>query len=246
MATTTTSPTDGTDIRNSNLDEAFAALQKYDRGSPRASLIPIDDAMTSPYASGIRLGLEQRLLAVLRSAASNSAKEYICGKLAQTGTAAAVSSMAELLSNPNLAHAALNALASIPGPEAAIALRRSLSVLEGIPLLGAIQAVGHRQDVKSVGLLAGLLKCPDPALAGAAAHALGHIGVPSAARALTRFLSAASPGVQNTVADACLICARKLLAEGHPRTVRALCSPLTTRQWPPHFQKAAQLCLAAI
>ncbi|HOW65974.1 MAG TPA: hypothetical protein P5186_16380 [Candidatus Paceibacterota bacterium] len=231
--------------RHPEMDQAFAALKKYDRGSSRADLVPIDDAVASRPDSCNRSELERRLLAMLQSPVSLSAKEYICGKLALIGTAASATSLLELLPDSRLAHAALNALMAIPGPESAAALRQSLAILTGMPLLGAIQAVGHRQDSKSVNRLAGFLENPDPALAEAAAHALGLIGVPSGARALIRFLPKASPLLKNTMADSCLRCARILLEQGQTRTVKALCRPFTSSPWPAHVREAAQQCLSA-
>ena len=129
------------------LDPSFDALAKYDRGSGRETLKPIDAAvMAAPKDPELRADLEVRLAAVLRGPASAVAKEYACGKLALVGGPGAVAALAGLLSNAGLSHPAADALQRLACVEAATALRESLTKLSGLPLVGAITALGARRD----------------------------------------------------------------------------------------------------
>ena len=122
-----------------------------------------------------RTDLENRLVAVLKSDVSRDAKDFACRKLMIIGTAASVPTLASLLSDKDLAHMARFALERIPAPQAAQALREALPKLNGSLKIGVISSLGVRRDAESVAPLAKLLTDSDPAVARAAAIALGDI-----------------------------------------------------------------------
>jgi HEAT repeat protein len=227
------------------LDTAFAALTRYDRGSGRGALLPIDDAVAAATPdTALRAALETRLVAVLRGPASAVAREYACEKLARIGGPDAAPALAALLSDPDLAHAAANALRAIPGEAASRALRQSLERLSGLPLLGAIAALGQRRDATSVAALAGFLGHAEERVATAAAAALGEIGTVAAARELQAFLARAPQTIRSALAEACLVCAEHLRQAGETRAARRLLDTLLGTAPAPHVRAAALRLLA--
>ncbi len=209
-------------------EEAFRALPGYDTGSPRATVLPIDDAVAASLNEpSARTHMEARLLTVLKETGSAVAKEYICSKLAIVGTKAAVPALAALLGEPGLATAARNALERIPGTAPSSALRKVLPRLTGSTRLGVIQSLGVRRDAASARLLAAFLENPDPQLAGAAAAALGEIGSARAARALRGFFSKAPATLKPEVANAMLVCADRLVEQGLSAETEQILRPLT-------------------
>jgi hypothetical protein len=167
------------------------------------------------------------------------AKEYVCAQLAVMGGPATTVALGELLAQPELAHAATNALQVMPGPEAVATLRASLGRLAGLPLIGVITALGMRRDADSVVALERMLADTDNGVASAAAAALGEIGSMAAARALGAFLSQAPLPLRPALGDACLVGAARVRAAGGPIVARALLDALLATEPPGHVRAAA-------
>jgi HEAT repeat protein len=157
---------------------------------------------------------EQKLIAVLQSDAPPQEKAITCKHLAICGTKDAVPALAALLSNEQLASWARIALEAIPDPAADDALRESLVKLQGKLLVGAINSIGVRRDVKATERIAARLNDTDAELASAAAVALGRIGTAESAKPLAQALSKAPLAVRSAVAEGCILCAEKFLAVG--------------------------------
>jgi len=163
---------------------------------------------------------QRELIAVLQSDAPKAEKAIACKRLAIYGGEQSVPVLAPLLADKDLASWARIALEAIPGPAAHAALRSALGKLEGRLLVGAINSIGVRRDVKAVGILVQKLDDADAGVASAAAVALGHIGGDSAAEALTQSLAHAPAGVRSAVAEGCILCAEGFLADN--RTAEAV------------------------
>ena len=186
------------------LDQAFEALKTYDWGAERSPLEPINEAIISSRNDAVaRKDLEARLISALKTPISRDAKDYVCRKLMQIGTAASVSTVAELLVDKDLSHMARFALERNPAPEAAQALRDALP-----------RVAGQRRDVASVASLAKMLNDTDGTIARSAALALGAIRTSEAAKALSN-AKANAPETQIAITDASLSCADSLLAVGN-------------------------------
>lgn len=228
------------------VDKAFDALKTYDWGTDRNTLNPIDEAVVATHGdAAARKVLETRLVAVLKSGASRSAKDYVCRTLKTIGTAESVPALAALLPDKDLSHMARYALERIPAPEAAAAMRDALPKLSGALKVGAIGSLGVRRDAASVAALAGLLGDGDKAIASAAACALGNIGTPEAAKALLEFVKKAPEGVKVAATDGCLVCAERLLAEGKKAEAIAIYKSLSGADQPKHVRLAATRGLLA-
>ncbi len=135
----------------------------------------------------------EQLEALKNPDATLAQRQDACRKLALIGTAESVPALALLLGDPELSHMVRYALEPIPDPSVDAALRDALHTVKGRPLLGVIGSIGMRRDEQAVPTLAKLLADSDPAVAGAAARALGGIGTAAAAKALQSKLEGAPP-----------------------------------------------------
>jgi HEAT repeat protein len=220
------------------LDQAFDALKKLDWGADLGALNPIGEAIVATQAdAAARKELETRLAAVLKSEAPRDAKDFVCRKLMQIGTAASVPALAGLLADKDLAHMARFALERMDAPEASQALREALPKLEGALKVGAISSLGVRRDAQSVPALAGLLADADPQVARAAALALGTIRSPEAAKALAE--AKPSDAAKLAATDSRLACAEVLLAEGKKQEALAIYKTLVGEDQPKQVRLAA-------
>jgi HEAT repeat protein len=231
----------GASVEANALDKAFSELQSFGWGSSRGPLMPIDNAIPAALQSSeARRDLEMRLARVLQTDAPPPAKDYACRKLGLIGSAASVPALAALLLDKDIGNGARGALEVIPGPEAARALRESLSKLEGVAKAGVINSLGVRRDFESLSLLIKLLKDPDPTIATAAAWSLGNIGTSGAAQPLQKTPAELAGPIRMAIADARLACAERLLRDGLKADAVALYRALAEPSQPKHVQLAAR------
>lgn len=165
-------------------------------------------------------------------------KAKACQRLAVVGGADAVPGIVALLAHESLNVYARTALENIDDPAAAAALREATARLQGRPLLGLINSIGQRRDAQAVTLLEGLLPHGDPAVASAAAGALGRIATPEAAVVLTEALGKDSPA-KNQIADASLACGEGLLEGGNEPAAVAMWERVSDADVPKHIKAAA-------
>lgn len=163
--------------------------------------------------NGLPSDKESELIRILQSDAPPAEKAITCKALAVYGTKDAVPVLAPLLLDKELSSWARIALEAIPGPEANEALRTALGKAQGTLLIGVINSIGIRRDAEAVNALAEKLKDSDTDVASAAAVALGHIGGDPAAKILEQALTEAPAVVRPAVAEGCILCAEKCLAE---------------------------------
>lgn len=158
-------------------------------------------------------GKEKELIGVLQSGAPAD-KALACKQLAIHGSKAAVPELQKLLADKELASWARIALEAIPDPAASKALRDGLTPLSGRLAIGTINSLGVLRDAGAVDALTGRLKDADADVASAAAVALGHIGNAPATKTLRQSLATAPAPVRSAVAEGCVLCAERLMAEG--------------------------------
>jgi HEAT repeat protein len=194
------------------LDEAFAALKRYDWGADMGPLAPIEDAVAASHdQADVRRDLEERLIATLQSDASRDAKDYVCRKLAILGTVAAAPALEAMLVDADHSHMARFALERMPAPEAAQALRDAAAKASNELKVGIIGSLGSRRDAAAIPVLKGMLTGCDPSVARAAALALGAISGVEAA-AVLQAAATLEVGEKPVIIDALLACAEALLA----------------------------------
>jgi HEAT repeat protein len=177
---------------------------------------------------------ESDLIALLGSGASPDQKAIACKKLAVCGTETAVPALAPLLTDKDLSSWARIALEAIPGPAADAALRQALDQTKGRLLIGVINSIGRKGDARAIAPLALKLVDPDPAIAGAAAIALGMIGGDRAAEALCGALPKAPEKAGAVIAEGCIRCADGFLTRKQPekalRIYECVLASSTTKQ----------------
>lgn len=199
-------------------DTAFAALTAYRYGDARQPLHDVEqlvryaDGLAAADPSGYRQRLLERLAALLTSTTTTAAaKVFLCAQFAVLATADQALLLQPVLTDPEVAPAALDALAQIPGPAVDRLLREAVKGLPGDLRLSPVHALGQRRDDGATEALAALLQSADEPLAGAAAKALGEIGSEAAGAALQTALSTATGALRAAIADACLVQAEHLL-----------------------------------
>ncbi len=222
------------------VDDAFNTLKTYDWGADRAALNPIDQAIIATQKdAAARKALEKRLVDALAGGLSRSAQDYVCRKLRVVGTAQSIPALAALLPAEETSHIARYALERIPDEKAVAALRNALPKVSSKLKPGLIGSLGKRRDTKSIASIAKRLGESDLQVARAAAQALALIGTPAAAKQLSAFAKKASPDMKLPVADARLICAEQLLADGKKSEAVALYKELQAGDQPAHVKTAA-------
>jgi hypothetical protein len=178
------------------------------------------------------------LIRILRDAGSPEfQKAKASMRIGELGAKEAVPALAALLGDEHLSTYARYGLEPIADPPADEALRDSLSKLKGNLLIGVINSIGKRRDAKTSSALVKMMYGADAGVASAAAAALGSIGGESTAKELQTALAKTSGMTRMAVADACLLCAERFLAEGKRDQGLALYASLSA----PGMPQAARL-----
>jgi hypothetical protein len=222
------------------IDKAVITLKTYDWDADRNALNPIDQAIVATHGdAAARKALEKRLVDALAGGLSRSAQDYVCRKLRLVGTAQSIDALVALLSVEETSHIARYALERIPDEKAVEAMRDALPKVSIKLKPGMIGSLGKRRDTKSIPSLSKLLSDPDTQVAWAAAYSLGLIGTPAAATELSKFTKNAPDNMKIPVANASLICAEQLLADGKKSEAVALFNQFKGDDQPKHVKVAA-------
>ena len=225
---------------SATLDKALETLKTYDWGADREALEPIDRAIIATQGNpAARKALEKSLVDAIASGISRSAQDYVCRKLRVVGTTQSVEALAALLPAEETSHIARYALERIPDEKAAEAMRGALPKVSSKLKPGIIGSLGVRRDKKSITAISKLLGDSDIQVAKAAAQSLGLIGTSAAAKELSKFAKKASANMKMPVADACLVCAEQLLADGEKSEAVALYKELRGDDQPTRVKVAA-------
>ena len=221
-------------------DTALKTLKTYDWGADRKALNPIDEAIIATHGDAAACkALEKSLVDALAGGLSRSAQDYVCRRLRVMGTTQSVKALAALLPDEKTSHIARYALGRIPDEKATQVLRDALPKVSSKLKPGIIGSLGVRRDTKSIKAISKLLGDSDMQVARAAAHSLALIGTSAAAKELSTFAKKAPADMKIPVADACLICAEQLLADGEKAEAVALYQGLKGDDQPKHVQVAA-------
>ncbi len=180
------------------------------------------------------------LIAVLKDAGAPDFRKAKAGqRLGESGSKEAVPALAALLGNERLSTYARHGLETVADPSADDALLAALPKLKGDLRIGVINSLGKRRTAKAGPALTRLMYGADVNLACAAASALGHIGGAASAKELQAALPKTKGMTRNAVADATLICAERLLADGMREQAMALYTFLSAPSTPKPARLAA-------
>lgn len=178
------------------------------------------------------------LIRILTGAGSSEfQKAKACQRIGELGAKEAVSALSALLGNEHLSTYARYGLEPITDPSADDELRAALSKLKGNLLVRVINSIGKRRDAKAGPALARMIYAADSNVARAAAAALGSLGGASSVKELQAALAKTTGMTRMAVADASLVCAERLLAEGNRDQALALYASLSA----PDVPKSARL-----
>ena len=180
------------------------------------------------------------LTATLQSDAPVYEKAMACRQLAVVGDESAVTVIKPLLADPQLATYARTALESIPGEASRAALRESLEVLQGEPLIGVIGTLGRLRDASATEVLGERLSGKDLQVATAAARALGNIGTPEGASKLESFAPSAAPELAEILAWSTLTAAGHLAEAGDEAKAVGFCDQIANATLPLTIRIAAK------
>jgi len=223
-----------------NIDQLLKQVAVYDYGKSRAALAATEDLIKATFKDAQqRKQIVAKLIAFLDSKATTAAKRFACRQLSIIAGPEAVPAAAKLLPNPDLSHMARMVLERVPGEEASAALRDAIGKLKGKLLIGVVNSLGVRRDAKAAPAIAKLLNNSDPAVASAAATALGKIGGPEATGALAKALTAAPKGAHLAVVNAYLRCADHLVAAGKGAEAKAIYKQMWASKEPQFVRVAA-------
>jgi len=206
--------------------DVYQDVVTYDWDQSRTPLATIEQQIRDAKTPAARRAIEAKLLRALANPkATYACKQFVCRALRRVGSGASVGALSKLLGDARLSHMARYALQHMPGEQAATALRSAMGRLKGKLKIGMISSLGARGDRKAVAALAGLVDGDDADLALAAIRALGRIAGPAAAKALAA--ARVADAMKAELADAQLLCADRMLADGEtppPRASTERCS----------------------
>ena len=174
--------------------------------------------------------------ALIRILSDSSAPEFkkakACVRAGELGAKEAIPLMAAMLGDEHLNVYARYGLEPIPDPAVDDALRAAMSKQKGLRLIGVINSIGKRRDAKAGPALVKLMHGSDVDLARAAAAALGSIGNASSVKELQAALPKSTGMLRQAIADASLVCAERLIADGKRDEALALYAALSTANVP--------------
>jgi len=201
------------------MDKLVPKIAGYDFGHSRKWLTFTEELVLQTQDYEIKRGMARRLAKLLvEPGTSFACKEWICQQLSIIGSQEHVLVLVDMLTDEKLSDMARFALERIPSYAADGVLSSALNRTSGKVRVGIINSIGNRRNGEAVQALGKLLSDPDRESAEAAAVALGLIGSRAAASELKRELGKASGKWRQVQADAYLLCADNLRADGDNET----------------------------
>jgi HEAT repeat protein len=223
-----------------SFDGLVKQVAAYKYGDSRKPLIDAEGLIRASFNNPEqRKPIIAKLTALVGSDATPDAKRWACTELSIIAGPEVVPVAAKLLPDPDLSHMARTVLERVPGPEARDALVAALGTLKEKLLIGVINTLGQRRDREAAPAVAKFLGDADPAVASAAATALGKMGGSDATSALAAAKAKAPAQVKPAVYNGYLRCADHLVAEGKKDDAVKIYKELTAADEPKLIRIAA-------
>jgi hypothetical protein len=222
-----------------SLDAILKQVATYDGGIASDAVWQLRDHVQARKddAAG-RAECETKLLAFLKGTATPSAKMAATRLLRTIAGDTAVPALQAMVADPRLSDYAIYVLQPMPGAAAETALLQSLKTARGAQQAAVVAALGQRRTTAALPLLTPMLG--SPALAPAAAVAIGRIGGPAATAALTTAMETAQAPAKRLLAASVLEAADGLLAANDTQAAAALYTTLSSdRTLPAPMRTAA-------
>ncbi|HMK38821.1 MAG TPA: ThuA domain-containing protein, partial [Bacteroidota bacterium] len=215
-------------------------VSAYQYGESRAALTEMNAFIRGvediPEA---RERMEGEFLSFLQGGGTLAGKQFICAKLALTGSAAAAGVLSAMLADSATSDMALSALESIGGPASEAALEAALTRTDGRTLAGVITALGNLRATRTIPRLEALSCHSEPGVSIAAISALGNMGTPASGAGLERLLDSTRGEVRAEIPGAMLACAERLRSGGDSARALRLYTLLSHAGYPAAVRGAA-------
>jgi HEAT repeat protein len=219
------------DIKGKTNEEALTLLipgmaraELPDRNAPQQQWQEICLAAGAPGNEAKRLEVCKLMIAKLGADVPDPARFWLLKQLEYIGRAESVATVAKVIDDPSevLRESAIRCLANNPAEEATAALVGKMSAKNAKTKVALANALGYRRATSAVSVLAGELTNESPAVAQAAARALGRIASADAAAQLNKARAAAKDPVRLWICDAYLLCADQLMKDGKTKEAAAI------------------------
>lgn len=224
------------------LDQALKAVATFQHGAGSGPLRDVERIVFQlPTDDPSRQAIEQRLLETLRATTTADGKRFLCTQLRVIGTGACVPALKELLTDPEVSHAAVYALGRMEVSGAVGALADALDKTSGDLQAAIINALADRGVCQACSAFRRLLGSSDPNVAQAAARALGRIGakVGADSTGLIEARRNAAGELALEIDNALLECADRLAAKNLNDEAAAVYETLYEPGPPVHVRSAA-------
>jgi HEAT repeat protein len=230
----------GQDIEQQSLGTILKELSTFEYGRGEEILYKLRDYVLShkDYPES-RDECEAKLISFLRGNATLAGKMAVCRELRLIGSEKSVSRLEKMLTVKETTDMARYALEKIPGLAADNALMSTLGKIQGEMKIGVISSLGLRKTSTAVPELGKLLQDSNPAVALAAATALGQIGGSEAAGILSEALAKTRGEAKTCVASSLLRCAEEYLSLKNPAGASAIYEKLLAAKLPLVIRQAA-------
>ena len=215
----------------------YSDILSYTFGQSRKALSSIEAAIRKASPAEQKTIEGKLLAAVADPKATFECKQFVCRMLRRIGSEQSVAPLGKLLTDEKLSHMARFALQRMPSPKVDAVLREALGKVGDKLKVGIVSSIADRRDAKAVPALAKLVSSSNTDLAGAALAALGRIGGTEAAAAIGG--ATVPENLQATKADAYLMCADVLVAEGKTAAAAAIFKKLSAEDNPKMVRVAA-------
>ncbi len=227
------------------LDRLFGKVAAYEYGQSREALVNLTEFLRLAAVSPrLQRQNEERLVQLLASGPSFTAKQFVCEQLSLYGSKESVPALAKMLHDSASSDMARFALERIPDPSVDKALRQALFKTAGRIRVGIINTLGQRGGAESVSDLSKLAEDSEPLTAAAAIAALGKMGGEKATQALARAQDKPASELQALAGDAYLNCADLFLQRGEKDRALAIYTQLHAPPFPEPIRYAAMRGLA--
>src|SRR5690606_21289425 len=189
----------------------IAAIQSYEFGQSRKPLDAVAKLVVGAVGTPNQQQLAHEMAALLSSGATLEAKRFACRQLAVIATEAQTAAIAPYLLDEDLSDMARYALQPVAGDAVDRALIDALAKANDDQATCIATTLGARRTDRAVASLKKRAASGNAAVARAAIAALGRIGTPRAARALTSLNDHVAAERKYDVANALLLAASTLV-----------------------------------
>ncbi len=184
---------------------------------------------------------EDKLIGIIESDGDLKERCDVLREIGRVATVKSVEPLAALLGDEVLAHRARYALEMMPFPEVDDVLRKAMKDQKGELLSGIIMSLGNRRDTAAVDAIAEQLGSSEPAVALAAAYALGNIGTQDSTNALLASLPESKGTHRDAICEGLLRAAEAMKAAGWDENALAVYDRLRILKEPRHVREAAMV-----